>query len=114
MLMRVYLALLWVFLLLGQGAGSLSAQDLKLMLSRSVYLKHSGIQQATDPYLNFVNINKLPYYNNEKQLREILQMESSKSKDLKTLSQAMEDYVLKFGIQNFRQNADLDYIWKLG
>ncbi|MBX3100894.1 MAG: OmpA family protein [Bacteroidetes bacterium] len=90
-------------------------QDLKLMLNRSVYLKHTGVQKTSvEPYLPFENINKLPYFENKRLGGEIRSLEGRESKDYEALETLMREYVLKFGIKNFGQDKDLDMLWKLG
>ncbi len=58
----------------------------------------------------FPNVNKIPFYYNEDELKTIRSLE--KKKDLIGLQAALDRYVGNFGIQNFSSNIEM--IWKLG
>lgn len=106
----------WLLPLLLWGLGTVAvAQDLKLMLNRSVYLKHTGVQKtSTEPYIPFDNINKIPLFSDKKLDNEIRGLEGKDSKDFEALEDLTRQYVMQFGIKNFSQSYDLDMIWKLG
>jgi len=99
-------------------APGLQAQELKLMHSRSVYLRYSNTEQgagsSAEPYLDFENINKIPYYTDKDSRNRIQDLTQEAATNYPELQQEMLDYVLKFGIQNFGQQYDLDLIWQLG
>src|SRR5690606_117931 len=56
-------------------------------------------EQRLGFYITFPNVNKIPFYFNEEELRKINALE--KKKDLVQLQISLEQYVRKFGIQNF-------------
>jgi len=58
----------------------------------------------------FPNVNVIPFYFNDAELKNIASLE--KKKDLVGLQVALENYVGSFGIQNFSRNTEM--IWKLG
>lgn len=59
--------------------------------------------------VEFENINKIPYYFNKKQLKEILKLD--KSKEWEKQYQALKRYVSNFGIENFYKDTYL--LWRL-
>lgn len=63
-----------------------------------------------DLVINFVNINRKPYYHSKRKLRRITQLEKKK-KWVRALRQ-LESYVSQFGIENFKQDTKL--LWRLG
>jgi hypothetical protein len=74
-----------------------------------------GLGQYSDEvrlgfYITFPNVNKIPFYFNEVELKKINSLE--KKKDLVQLQIVLEQYVRNFGIQNFSRNTDM--LWKLG
>lgn len=83
-----------------------------LRVGKSVYLKQTEETYNPDVYYSFKNINRTRYYVN-KELRKKIQ-QAEKSGDLLNLELYLGDYIKNFGIENFRQDKDLDYIWKLG
>lgn len=62
-----------------------------------------------DPFIDFPNINRIPYYYQKKELQKIDQYRSSG--DLESLYQALFQYVSNFGIQNFYK--DTQRLWEL-
>src|SRR6476661_495012 len=59
---------------------------------------------------DFVNVNKIPYFEDKKALKVIAKAE--KRRDYRTARIELEKYVAQFGIQNFYRNTDL--LWHLG
>ena len=92
---------------------SLKASVLRLKLVRSVYLKQTElVESSTEPFLEFPNLNRLEYYEDKGLLKKIQQAE--KRKDYPLLDSLLTRYVNQFGIKNFNQTGDLEWIWKLG
>jgi hypothetical protein len=60
-------------------------------------------------YLHFPNINRIPYYRDEKEYSRILELQ--KEKDWKNLYPLLEAYVVNFGITNFSRDTEL--LWTL-
>ncbi|WP_299825128.1 OmpA family protein [uncultured Pontibacter sp.] len=69
-------------------------------------------KQAPNPeiHLNFPNINKIPYYRDQKKLSAIQRLEKRKQYD--QVLPLLERYVTNFGIQNFYKDTYL--LWRLG
>ncbi len=62
----------------------------------------------TDEVLEFKNINKVPYYNNPRYLKEIARREAQG--DWESLYLIMGEYIKNFGIQNFYKDTNL--LWR--
>jgi len=62
-----------------------------------------------EPFIDFPNINEIPYYHQKKELQKIVQYRSTG--DLTSRFQALKDYVSHFGIQNFYKVTPL--LWEL-
>ena len=62
-----------------------------------------------EPFIDFPNINEIPYYHQKKELQKIVQYRSTG--DLTSRFQALKDYVSHFGIQNFYKDTPL--LWEL-
>ena len=60
-------------------------------------------------YLHFPNVNKIPYYRNNKALESILKLQKEKKWD--ELYPRLENYVSNFGIENF--SKDIELLWSL-
>lgn len=63
------------------------------------------------PGLKFPNINRIPYYRNDKALAQIVRLE--RNKQWEPYREALYSYVTSFGIQNFLKKEDIDLIWRL-
>lgn len=63
---------------------------------------------STEEIFQFNNINKVPYFYNEKALKSIEQLENSK--DWIGLYKVLGSYIAKFGIQNFYKDTEL--LWR--
>ncbi len=63
---------------------------------------------TTDEIFQFRNVNKIPFFYNEKQLNSIEKKEASK--DWEGLYKDLGSYIANFGIQNFYKNTHL--IWR--
>ena len=63
---------------------------------------------TTHEIFKFQNVNKLPFYYNEKQLKSIELKENAK--DWERLYQELGSYIAKFGIQNFYKDTYL--LWR--
>ena len=59
---------------------------------------------------DFVNINKIPFYENKKELKAIRKAE--RRRNYHAARMLLEKYVAQFGVQNFARNTDL--LWHLG
>jgi outer membrane protein OmpA-like peptidoglycan-associated protein len=88
----------------------LSAQ--RLETARAVYLREAGKTDKAETYFGFPNINRLSYFEDKGLRRDIA--EAQASGDLQKLDLLLTAYVRQFGIQNFRQAGDLQYLWLLG
>jgi len=60
-------------------------------------------------YLEFSNVNKIPYYRNEKKIKNIRSLE--KNEKWKELYPELREYVSNFGIANFY--TDTYFLWRL-
>ncbi|MDX5443687.1 MAG: hypothetical protein LPJ89_07910 [Hymenobacteraceae bacterium] len=67
------------------------------------------INLKPEPVIDFPNVNKIPFYENKKKLREIRKYE--KRKDWKKVRPLLEEYVRNFGIENFYKNTNM--LWRL-
>lgn len=63
---------------------------------------------TTDEIFQFRNVNQIPYYYNEKQLRSINQKENAKNWE--KLYDELGQYIANFGIQNFYKDTHL--LWR--
>jgi outer membrane protein OmpA-like peptidoglycan-associated protein len=63
----------------------------------------------TEPFIDFPNINRIPYYYQKKELQKIDQYRNTG--DFGSLYQALFNYVSNFGIQNFYKDTQL--LWEL-
>ncbi|NME71757.1 OmpA family protein [Flammeovirga aprica] len=63
------------------------------------------------PGLKFPNINRIPYYRNDKALAQIARLE--RNKQWAEYREVLYTYVTSFGIQNFLRKEDMDLIWRL-
>jgi flagellar motor protein MotB len=63
-----------------------------------------------DPVLRFSNLNRKPYYQNKRKLRAITRLE--KKKKYGRALKRLEQYVSRFGIENFKKDTPL--LWRLG
>jgi outer membrane protein OmpA-like peptidoglycan-associated protein len=59
---------------------------------------------------DFINVNRLPFFEDKKQLREIAKAE--KRKNWTAARNLLEQYVAQFGIENFYKNNMM--LWRLG
>ena len=78
--------------------------------ARSTYLNETNMH-TPELRVRFPNINKIPYYTNKKLLRKIIQADGQG--DLQRLDTLLTQYVSNFGIENFKQHLDLEYVWRL-
>lgn len=63
---------------------------------------------TTEEIFKFQNVNKIPFYYNEKELQSIEQKETAK--DWENLYKELGSYIAKFGIQNFYKDTYL--LWR--
>ena len=77
--------------------------------SDSTTIKTSDIIRPL-PFINFSNINKIPFYYDKKKLKKI--EEKKASGDLIEYYESLKEYISNFGIQNFYRETRL--IWELG
>ena len=68
------------------------------------------LQMRPDGTPDFVNVNKLPFYEDKKALRAISKAEKQRS--YRETRGLLERYVAQFGIENFYRNTDM--LWRLG
>jgi len=64
---------------------------------------------TTEPFIDFVNINKVPYYYNKKKLQTLEKNRAAGSLD--PWYESLSEYVSNFGIQNFYKETQL--LWEL-
>jgi hypothetical protein len=109
MKIKVFLNIL-IFLLLAYNCQLVHAQKKKGYNGKDISSYAAITAQRLGFQIIFPNINKIPYYFNEEELKNIKSLE--KKRNLIELQIALEKYVGNFGIQNFSRNTDM--IWKLG
>lgn len=82
----------------------------QVLESQVVTVADSSFQSAyRSSFFRFENVNKVPYYKNDKALRKIRALD--KREAWEELYPALKDYVSKFGIANFYTDTYL--IWRL-
>lgn len=81
----------------------------KLKNAGVVTLNDSMTTYSQSGIFNFANVNKIPFYINEKELQQIQRLDNA-GIDQKLYS-ALKSYVRNFGVENFSKNAPL--LWKL-
>jgi len=82
----------------------------QVLESQVVTISDSAITTGyTSDIFQFLNVNKLPYYRNEKLLKKIRALD--KREEWEELYPILKEYVSKFGISNFY--ADTYLIWRL-
>ncbi len=81
-----------------------NVRDTNISVSDTITANKSEFQ------IDFVNLYKIPFYFNAAEINQIKKLETDK--DFPALQIAMENYVSKFGIQNF--SRDIILLWKLG
>ncbi|PSR56209.1 hypothetical protein AHMF7605_23230 [Adhaeribacter arboris] len=108
--MRCFLLIYLVLALFFTSWEPLKAQT-KLSLKRKAVTDstlHQG-QPKPEVVIDFPNVNKIPYYENRRILREINRLERRRQYD-KALP-ILREYVDNFGIENFSRNTPL--LWRL-
>lgn len=105
-LKRLYLLVLClIFLINTQGI----CQKKKKRSRKDKKAKEEQFEPTTtDEIFKFQNVNKLPFYYNEKQLKSIELKETAKNWE--GLYQELGSYIAKFGIQNFYKDTYL--LWR--
>ena len=102
---------IFIFLLLLCNCQIVHAQKKKGFKGKDISSSYASVTaQRLGIQIIFPNINKIPFYYNEEELKNIKALE--KNKNLIELQTALENYVSNFGIQNFSRNTEM--IWKLG
>jgi hypothetical protein len=76
---------------------------------KNIVLNDTILSNSSTSGLRFENINKVPYYRNEKALKKIRSLD--KQENWEELYVELKDYVLEFGIANFYTDTYL--IWRL-
>lgn len=100
---------------LGGGVGyAQSPEEIKLKLSKRVFLNLVDEEPYFLHYELFENINKVAYYEDKALRKEIAALEAEDPPNFPELNYKLTKFVRQFGIENFRQDRDLDYVWKLG
>lgn len=100
-------------LLLAAGRGN-AQSEIRLTLSRAVYLSEEANSNNFGAIVSFPNINKIPLFRDKNLRKRIQSLDRKDTKNYKLLDTLLTRYVTSFGIQNFRQNIELDMVWKLG
>jgi outer membrane protein OmpA-like peptidoglycan-associated protein len=91
----------------------MAQDDFTLRIGHSLYLLETSIPPVVaEPYLMFSNLNQIPYYENNRLMRKILQ--ANKQNNISRLDSLLTYYISNFGIENFKEENDLDLIWRLG
>jgi hypothetical protein len=85
------------------AAGTYKVRGLNSRITRKLHLRRDGTP-------DFVNINKLAFYEDKKALKAISKAE--RRHNYREARVLLEKYVAQFGIQNFYRNTDL--LWHLG
>ena len=102
---------IFIFLLLLCNCQIVHAQKKKGFKGKDISSSYASVTaQRLGIQIIFPNINKIPFYYNEEELKTIKTLE--KNKKLIELQIALENYVSNFGIQNFSRNTEM--IWNLG
>ena len=83
--------------------GTYKVRGLNAHVRRKLHMRPDGTP-------DFVNINKIAFYDNPKALKEIAKAEHRR--DYRAARALLEKYVAEFGIENFARNTDL--LWHLG
>ena len=102
---------IFIFLLLLCNCQIVHAQKKKGFRGKDISSSYASVTaQRLGIQIIFPNINKIPFYYNEEELKNIKTLQ--KNKNLIELQIALENYVSNFGIQNFSRNTEM--IWNLG
>jgi outer membrane protein OmpA-like peptidoglycan-associated protein len=90
------------------------AQELNIKMQKSVYLSSVRGKPIASRSLHFPNIGKIKFYQNPALVNQILLIESKPHKNYALLDSLLTEYTHNFGIDNFKNKQELDFIWKLG
>jgi outer membrane protein OmpA-like peptidoglycan-associated protein len=113
MLHRLSTILIFIFIyLLFPYAGK--AQELNIKMQQSVYLSSVRGKPVASRSLHFPNIGKIKFYQNPALVNQILLIESKPHKNYALLDSLLTEYTHNFGIDNFKDKQQLDFIWRLG
>jgi outer membrane protein OmpA-like peptidoglycan-associated protein len=104
---RLWFGILTLILLINVQAFS-QKESRKKRDKKSVAADTIQVQSAIDVVLEFPNINKVPYYYNEKALDKITQYQAAEN--WQELYPALAEYIYQFGIQNFYKDTEL--LWQ--
>ncbi len=85
------------------------SQKKKFKKAEIIQLKDSLTSFSQSDIFEFPNVNKLRYYSNAAQIKQIKQLEAAGKES--EMYFALRAYVKKFGIENFAENVPM--IWKL-
>ena len=94
-----------IFLINTQGICQKKSKKTK---TRKKAKKEQFESATTDEFFQFININKIPFYYNEKELKSIQLKETAK--DWEVLYNELGSYIARFGIQNFYKDTYL--LWR--
>lgn len=104
----------WIFLLFA-ATNARAQSEIRLTLSRAVYLSEAENPNTTfGSNVYFPNINKIPFFKDKNLRRRIQNLDKKDVKNYRLLDTLLTKYVTSFGLQNFKQNVELDMVWKLG
>ncbi len=104
----------WIFLLTSLltcciGISDSFSQKKKVKAMGTLSLSDTLSTYAQSDLFTFPNVNKVAYYQNSRELKEIRTLESAR--DWESLLPVLREYVAKFGIANFYRDTEL--LWRL-
>lgn len=91
-------------------AGFIAVAQPQYVLRHDVLQKKEQAAVAVRPYLEFSDIGKIVYYHDEARLKNINKLNAERKDE--QLMIALEDYISRFGVQNFGTNYEM--LWMLG
>ncbi len=106
--MKSFLTYLLIAAVYLTGTGAFS-QMKKYKKAEAIQLKDSLTSFSQSDIFSFPNVNRIRYYSNSAQLKNIKQLETSGQEQ--AMYTALKAYVKNFGIENFAENVPM--IWKL-
>jgi outer membrane protein OmpA-like peptidoglycan-associated protein len=113
MLHRLFTILIFIFLYFLFPYGG-KAQELNIKMQQSVYLSSVRGKPVASRSLHFPNIGKIKFYQNPAIVSQISLIESKPHKNYALLDSLLTEYTHNFGIDNFKDKQQLDFVWKLG
>jgi outer membrane protein OmpA-like peptidoglycan-associated protein len=104
----------WLTALLWLLAMPLQGQEIRLTLSRSIFLNQVSVRPVNNVKIGFVNIGSDKAYKSNKLKRKIDRLEQRRDKDYYLMDSLYTLYVSHFSPTNFKPDEDLYMVWRLG